>query len=812
MTDNMSREKSLQFRLKVCTHFYILINWLIVTAKKKLSRRNPEKTKRLLGLMKPILKVGDVSSKARLSLSELPCISEIDQGDLTAAIRAAVTAILARNSSRSEGTRQTEPRSSPLADVTAPSPSPSIAPVTSSSSSDNQPIPLNTISTTVEQPNTAPRCSVCDTSPSHVRSRCPIIQAGIRSMRQRIAELQRDTPEGNDEERGKVIEELQRMIDKRTKRIQRPTTGNKSTNVKSIVDKPVILPTLPADSSPVLEPPKTSQAVKLAKPLSQEIKSMHFAEALSFGDVSSYTEQDLEALIRGPNVTLADMPSSDSSEEEEVLEEEPEEVQFESSRSQGRIQYPSSSEEEEEEDEEEASSFVPSIIPLPIRSASERSNEDESSCPEDLQGSTSFHEVNDLGSSMEVDKTGDAAVNDAYARDFAHLNAPEPSGNGRKVVGDLLSTLDEKQVSDESEPKTASDATRPLVTIATLQPTPQSDPIEAFEQPKSLSPQSPIVSIEEDIHPLQSTPKAEVAVRAKSQRISSILARKPTNLTSKPRSVTCRTGVNGISKSSKLTKKTESLTRITDLPIPINPAVRVIRPAGVQTRRQAARAQAEEEEAAAEKEESEEESEEQGPTYASRSKQKNNQLSDSIQSASSKAEQSLASWAVLEANSLAESETPGMMDELRCSPDTPAFPAPAQRVVNGVSKEPDPLFLHSESQQSFPYSQYPNLPQEPPGSEDEEDEVQASVVKPQMTTRSSSKFRSLTEIASQPSLFTTMRLPKINSTKEEVMNLYGRANKGEEEKSSDSDTESESDVGAKAQTSHIPWSRRAGTN
>jgi hypothetical protein len=789
--------------------------------------------------MKPILKVGDVSSKARLSLSELPCISEIDQAlnsNLTAVTRAAVNAILARKSFRSEGTR-----SFPLVDVTAPSPSPSIAPVTSSSS-DNQPIPLNNISTTVEQPSTAPRCPVCDKRPSHVRSRCPIIKAGVRSMRQRIAELQRDTPEGNDEEREKVIEELQRIIDKRTKRIQTPTTAN----VKSIADKPVILPALPADSSPVLEPPKTSQAVKPKAP-SQEIKSTplpHFAEALSFGDVSSYTEQDLEALIRGPNVTLADVPSSDSSEEEEVLEEESEEVQFEPSRSQGRVQYPSSSEEEEEEEEEEeASPFVPSIIPLPIRSASERSSEDELSRPEDLQGDTSFHEVNDLGSSMEVDKTGDTAVNDAYAQDFAHLSAPEPSGNGRKVVGDLLSTLDEKQVSDESEPKMASDAT-----IATPQPTPQSDPIEAFEQPKSSSPQSSIVSIEEDIHPLQSTPKAEVAVRAKSQRISSILARKTTNLTSKPHSVTSRTGVNGISKSSKLTKKTESLTRVTDLPIPVNPAVRVIKPVGVQTRRQAARA-----------EEEEEEEEEQGPTDASQAKQKKAQLSDSktspnatktpaeiaktstktpakipakipvrsngenpeirsvtvvqnvptIQSAPSKAKRSLASWAVLEGNSQAESE---MVDELRYSPDTPAFPTPAQRpaVVNGVSKEPDPLFLHSESQQSFPYSQYPNLPQEPPGSEDEEDEVQASVVKPQTTTKSSSKFRSLTEIASQPSLFTTMRLPQTNSTKEEVMNLYGRANKAEEEESSDSDTESESDAGAKAQTSHIPWSRRAG--
>ena len=730
----------------------------------------------LLSLSKPIvLKVGDISTKARLSLSELSYIPEIDPGpkfDLTAANRAAVAAILARNFLHSEETRQTTSSSSPLADVIAPSPS--VAPVTSSSP-ENHLIPPNNTSTTAEQPNAAPKCPVCNKTPSHVRSRCPIIKAGVKSIRQRIAELQQDTSEGNNEERKKVIEELQRIIDKRTQGNQAPTTENKSTNLKSMADKPII------------------------------------------GDISSYTAQDLEALIRGPNITLADVPSSDSSGDEEVLEEEPEEMQIELSRFQGRMQYPSSSEEEEEE-EEEASSFVPSIIPLPIRSVSELPNEDESSRSDDI---------------------------------------PVPSEHGRKVIGDILSA----QVPDESELQMASDVARPPVTIATPRPTPQSDPIEAFEQLEASSPQSSIVSMEEDIHPLQSTPKTGVA------------SRKTADLTSKP----SRMGVNGVSNHSSLIKKTGGLTRIMDLPVPTNPAIRVIKPVGVQTRRQTARAEEEEEE---------EEADEQGPTTdTSQAKGKNGQLSGSKtspgttktpakipktpaktpvktsaktpaktpakpsaktptktpattpkvpvysnvetrsltvvknaletkKSAISDAEQSLASWAVLEGNSLAESETLKMVDELRYSPDMPDFPTPAQRpisstVVNGVSKAPDALFLHSESQQSFPYSQYPKFSQEPPGSEDEEDEVQASVIKPQMTTKSSSKFRSLTEIASQPALFTTMNLTKINNTKEEAMNLYGRTSKDEEE-SEDSDT-SESDAGVKAQTSHIPLSRRAGS-
>lgn len=337
--------------------------------------------------------------QVHFSLSELLCISEIDQA-LNSATKVAVDAILGKIFS-SNGSRETLMRSSPLVDATAPSPS--VAPVVPATSPDDQPISPNRTNTITKQVNPAPKCPVCNKRPSHFRSKCPIIRAGIKSMRRRIVELQQDTPDGNDEEREEVIEELRRIIDKKTKRNQTPAREIKSTNGISMADKSVISPSLAADSSSV------------------------------------------------------------------------------------------------------------------------------------------------------------------------------------------------------------------------------------------------------------------------------------------------------------------------------------------------------------------------------------------------------------------------MVDELQYSSDAPKLPL-AQRppaVVNGISNELDPLFLHSESQQSFPYSQYPNLRH--PDSEDEEDEVQASVVKPQTTTNSSAKlFRPLTEIASQPTLFTpTIPLARIIRTKEEVTNLYGRSNKDEEE-SEDSDSESESDAGTKAQTSHIPLSRRAG--
>ena len=766
-------------------------------------------------------------------------------GDVIAATRAAVDAILARSSLSSKGTRETSIHSSPLVDVAASSPPAILTAPVNCSSPDDRPEPSNNASTTVEQPKTVLKCSICDQTPSHIRSRCPIIKAGIRSMRQRIVELQRDTPQGNGEEREKVIEELQRIIDKRTKRNKTPAAEYKSANVKSTANQPIISPPLAADSTPVPQLSKTSKAVKPIEAPSQETTNMplrNLAESLAFGDVSSYAEQVLEALVRGPNVSLADVPSSDSSEDgddDEVLEEEPPEKL---SLSEGRIRYPSSSDSDEEEEDEEASSFVPSIIPMPIKSVSELSKEDESSRSEDFQDDgdiTSFHEINGLGSFLEVDKSGDLAVDDAYAADFAHLSGLELPEHRHKVANDghILGALDDCQVLDESEPKPMSDVVDPPVAIASS----QSDPIEAPD-----SPQSPI---EEDIHFLQSTPKAEVAVRTRSQR--NTLIQKTTDAT--PRNV-YQTGANGVNDNSKSTKKTGGLTRITDLPIPTNPAVRVIRPAGVQTRGQASRAEEGEEKA------------DQEATDVSHARQPNGKLSasktpsktpktpakvvkapaktpakapvpsngkntksksvtvvqnvpEAMESASS--EQSLASWAVLQGISQAENETPGMVDELHSSPVMPEFPRSAREpvstaVANGVSRGPDPLdslFLRSESQQSFPYSQYPNLVQEPPGSEDEEDEVEATVVKPQTANRNSSRFRSLTEIASQPTLFTpTLRLAQTINAKEDLTNLYGRTRKASEEESEDSDTESDSsETGTKAQPSHIPMSRRAGT-
>ncbi|KAJ7287789.1 hypothetical protein C8J57DRAFT_596052 [Mycena rebaudengoi] len=151
-----------------------------------------------------------------------------------------------------------------------------------------------------------------------------------------------------------------------------------------------------------------------------------------------------------------------------------------------------------------------------------------------------------------------------------------------------------------------------------------------------------------------------------------------------------------------------------------------------------------------------------------------------------------------------------MCDEL--NPSSPDVTADRERA--------NPLFLHAESQLAFPYSQWNNsIPEEdPPGfpkasdDEEEEDEVEASVQSSQpLKNATTASYRRLTDIASQPSLFSVspaLRAADFPSAtfpraKDKRADLYWTA-PIEEDDSSDSDS-SAADL-----PSHIPKSRRAG--
>ncbi|KAJ7251567.1 hypothetical protein B0H12DRAFT_645465 [Mycena haematopus] len=163
-------------------------------------------------------------------------------------------------------------------------------------------------------------------------------------------------------------------------------------------------------------------------------------------------------------------------------------------------------------------------------------------------------------------------------------------------------------------------------------------------------------------------------------------------------------------------------------------------------------------------------------------------------------------WTVLKPTSPDEEDTQeSIRDELRSS-------SPSNE------RDKAPLFLPAESQVPFPYSQWNSVPDFCPGSpmdspkdsEDEEEEVAASM-KPvyRPANASTGSYRRLTDIASQPSLFSkaqtlrTMPPATFPSTKDKRDELYGKLPQ-------EYDDSTDSDDSAAEVPSHIPKSRRAG--
>ncbi|KAK0195449.1 hypothetical protein F5146DRAFT_288148 [Armillaria mellea] len=123
--------------------------------------------------------------------------------------------------------------------------------------------------------------------------------------------------------------------------------------------------------------------------------------------------------------------------------------------------------------------------------------------------------------------------------------------------------------------------------------------------------------------------------------------------------------------------------------------------------------------------------------------------------------------------------------------------------LNSHDSQPtdDPLFLPSESQHPFPYSQHQAVSAH--DSEDE-NEVEASVKSGPDVTASS--FRRLTDIGNQRTFFSSQPpgWQKADFSRPTLKDLYGN---GPDDESDSSDGDSE---GGGERTSHIPQSRRAG--
>lgn len=124
-----------------------------------------------------------------------------------------------------------------------------------------------------------------------------------------------------------------------------------------------------------------------------------------------------------------------------------------------------------------------------------------------------------------------------------------------------------------------------------------------------------------------------------------------------------------------------------------------------------------------------------------------------------------------------------------------------------VGSSQNPLFLHSETQQSLPYSQHPDVTTKEAGSpneSDEENEVEAVI---QSAPISAPRYRGLTELRGVKN-FSKPTLRPARFEQKPAHDLYGRS--GKDSDSSDGSDSSDSEAEGNGIESHIPESRRAG--
>ena len=739
-------------------------------------------------------------------------------------------------------------------------------------------------------------CRLCDESPAHERPLCPVIKGGVRAMRKRVGQLEKDTSGDatKQAERQEVIAELQAIIQKRSRK---PKTLNVANGASTEAEKAAVNgEPLPAATLPIVAPTKTakqvdvvsphmpvvdvvtpiasSQPVKatssIAKPLkpvqqpspsqppqhsrSQQSSSSRksvaektMAEKLmtnlslvvdpdSLGDLrlSKVTDSDLLDIIHGPRFSIADMSSSEEDQEEEEEEEEEvlvvadDELEPKTPKrfSQGstRLEYPSSSDAGDEDDNSEGG--------LKRNAASLSAEEEEEEVQiESRQGDvsslgeddTSPREVAESDSPREIDKTGDDTVEAVPEEDSAILK-PVVHINGRPKMTEADSDTAVGSQNEEPIIGLRSKKKKLEVTAAGV----NADPIEPSEPPDAESAER-IVSSDDRLS-AQPTPKGESMIRTRSQRRRDTEQQEDSNV--------------------QVPKNVRKTRKVTELPIPF-PA-RLIKSSSLATGAQRNKAGLQQEKVPGGGDEDDRPSRPsvngkvgsikdtknsvntrskvgtsetvKGLTQpalrtpvvnASESKPKPRlkikpmkpiDLVDAINKASA-GNKEVDGISVLQVQESPVTEMTAEADEL-----LPEFSSPALLAKQSQNAGPseESLFIPSETQQSFPYSQFPEIfatPKQRTSHEsDDENEVLASVVKtkPQQPT-----YRGLSQIAgSQKFAMASFQATTAQERAKEPESLYGRNHVGVSD--TESDSESSEDTPVPPVSSHIPVERLAG--
>jgi hypothetical protein len=723
-------------------------------------------------------------------------------------------------------------------------------------------------------------CPVCETSPFHLRYRCPVVLAGSGRIRQRIAELQQN----EEADHSKLIQELRGLAEKSQK--ANKTEDPKNVNAHSphlrgyarkggVSDQSVAVAgrklAAVSGTRPDEDDSDSSSDDSDSEPLSTRSKAPPRPPSL-------YVDAELEAIIRGPTpsrLTFDDIlfeEEEDEAVESVVLEnDEDEDVNFR--RRSRQLEAVVSSGEEDDDDEENfsnsevAKSKTPPAINTSVRAASRHSSP---------RSATEPLEAIDGRQSVDFDPAGDIAVGDAMASDNVMFGLESPvSGNEGSTAENADSIVDSPQQSARSTPVPLTPKRTPKHDLRTpaaveelnnlLSDRPEiaagargeDDPI----QPAEDFPPTPVQPTKATQPVTPSTPRMVQRMKDRNGKIPVKLSQldppfslsPQTQIQTQPaESVRNDTIAAGqvVNDPPAAQKTTRSSTRLASAPS--MPALQVEQPAKrrrapnktAEQRAQeaAAKLAAKEERERLRKEKAQEKAlakaagkngtqhvknvtHKQGcpptdPAQATPPPKPPLALAPSPEgsvglskAALSPTAMSQDEWTVLKPTSPLEEEyreQESMRDELHSSSSSNA---------GDRDEAQAPLFFPAESQVPFPYSQWNSVPEFSPRSpkdsddEEEEEEVAAAMKSPQRPANASTgSYRRLTDIASQPSLFSTRTALRaadfppatFPSAKDKRDALYGKLPQEDDDDSDDSDSS------AGNAPSHIPKSRRAG--
>jgi hypothetical protein len=666
-------------------------------------------------------------------------------------------------------------------------------------------------------------CPICQTSPTHLRYRCPTVSAGSGAIRKRIAELQQDETVDHSQ----LIQELRGLAEKTKK-----TSG---TNTHSPILRPHAQ--IGGESNPSVDIPGHGLGAASGTSPKNDSSGPSTPRAVLPRPAILSIDAELDAIIRGPGgpprLTVDDIVFDDEDTESVVLEnDEEEDLNF---RRLSRKMDVTVSSEEEQDDDDDGNSETDK--------AAEAKHLPSVRAPSSTRSATVPFMAIHGRQSTDIDGVDDTAVDDAMASDGVIFSVETPAfTDGVKMADPTTRSTSPTPTpltptgSPRREQKISSNVLRPQTPKITTD-----DPI----QPAEGFPPTPVQPHKAAQSGTLLTPRMTQRMKDRNGKVPVRLSQldPPFSLIPNTRTTPPKGTQDDVLEASQVDQeaippraRTRSSTRVlTVAPASSAPPLGLQQPAKRRRAPNKTPEQREQEAAAklAAKQEKERLRKEKadaklkGKKSGVKKSEDQDRVdclppSDSTPLPNSPDSAPLDStpvpprltplsqdeWTILKSTSPHEDEYrdhESMRDELRSSSEV---------LHDGDQEEEAPLFLPAESQVPFPYSQWNSIPEDhgsgsPKDSDDEEEEEE--VAASMKSSQRPGSYRRLTDIASQPSLFSTPALrgaafppatfPRAKGKRHE---LYG-ALPQEDDDSTDSDSS------AADAPSHIPKSRRAGT-